>query len=174
MLLRGGAMFDLGGYRLDQNIHDVIGYKEDMSHVLGVGQFARMFPDEQIFKVNQVNLLGETWDCMLGVTNNKIYKIALSEMASNIFDKAYRYFLDLCGQPTTSKSRLYIWETPTANLTLSKHRPFNVVNIIATSGTPFTDNMVKNYQTQKASGCFSVLALLLVVICALTGICLIL
>ncbi|MGD0217411.1 MAG: hypothetical protein ABSC45_07865 [Desulfobaccales bacterium] len=130
-------MLELKGFRLDQDIQTVSAWKQDMSNLLGLGQFVKMFPDEKLFKTNQVDFLGETWDCMLGVTNNKIYKIALSGKASNINEKAYNYFLDLYGKPSESKKNLCIWETSTANLTLSKHWLFRVVNIIATSGTPF-------------------------------------
>ena len=130
-------MLELKGFWLDQDIQTVSAWKQDMSNLLGFGQFAKMFPDEKIFKTNQVDFLGEAWDCMLGVTNNKIYKIALSGKASGVYEKAYNYFLKLYGQPTEIKKNLYIWETSTANLTLSKHWLFRVVNIIATSGTPF-------------------------------------
>lgn len=138
----GAVMFELGGYRLDQDISDVKGKMEDFSHVFGVGSLVRMFSDEKVFKANQVNFLGETWDCMLGVTNNKIYKIALSgELTSNIFNKANNHFLGLYGKPTESQSneesKLNIWDFPSANLVVSQHHPFNVINIIATSGTPF-------------------------------------
>ena len=130
-------MLELKGFRLDQDIQTVSAWKQDMSNLLGFGQFAKMFPDEKLFKTNQVDFLNVAWDCMLGVTNNLIYKIALSGNASNIFERAYNYFFKLYGHPTVSKRSLYIWETSTANLTLSKHWLFRVVNIIATSGIPF-------------------------------------
>lgn len=130
-------MLELKGFRLDQDIQTVSAWKQDMSNLLGFGQFAKMFPDEKLFKTNQVDFLNVAWDCMLGVTNDLIYKIALSGKASNIFEIAHTNFLKLYGHPTVSKKSLYIWETPTANLTLSKHWLFSVVNIIATSGIPF-------------------------------------
>ncbi|MGB8991631.1 MAG: hypothetical protein WCD80_06215 [Desulfobaccales bacterium] len=151
--LRRSVIFELAGYRLDQDIRDIKAEMEDISHVLDFGPFKRMFSDERIFKTNEVDFLGEIWECMLGVTNNKIYKIALSKKyTSNIFEKINRYFFELYGKPTESQSNeeviYHIWDTAlyqgrslgpplSSNLVVSQHYPFNVINIYATSGTPF-------------------------------------
>jgi hypothetical protein len=153
--LQKEVTLELGGYQLDQDIQDLKEEMEDMSHVLGVGPFARIFSDEKVFKANKVKFLGEKWECMLGVTNNQIYKIALSagrtrnilesdysfDQATNIFEIVNRHFLELYGNPTESKSNeelnSNIWDFSSANLVVSRYYPFNVINIIATSGTPF-------------------------------------
>ena len=138
------ANFELGGYQLDQDIRGIKSEMEDMSHLLGFGSFVRMFSDEKIFKVNQIYFLDVKWDCLIGVTNKKIYKIALSgKSIESILETAMIHFSKNFGNPTESRqdneSNINIWEFPRANLVLSKQHPSNVVNIIATSGTPFKE-----------------------------------
>lgn len=140
--VQGAVIFELGGYQLDQDIRDIKSKMEDCSHLFGSGPFERMFSDEKIIKVNQVDFLGETWVCILGVTNNKIYKIVLSGIdISNIFEIVNKHFVALYGKPTESQnnidSNINIWDLATAYLVISQYQQPNVVNIIATSKTPF-------------------------------------
>jgi predicted nucleic-acid-binding Zn-ribbon protein len=139
--VQGAVIFELGGYQLDQDIRDIKSQMQDCSQLFGSGPFERMFSDEKIIKVNQVDFLGETWECILGVTNNKIYKIVLSGIdISNIFEIANKHFLELYGKPTERQnnidSNINIWDLATAYLVISQYQEPNVVNIIATSKTP--------------------------------------
>lgn len=172
-------MFELAGYWLDQDIKELKVEMEDMSHMLGVGPFERNFSDEKICKTKQVDFLGETWECILGFTNNKIYRIALSREYRNAnYQKVKSYFLKSYGQPADARNNeegMYnIWDTtlyqeklsgPTSrsNLVLSYHRPFNVVNIIATGGPEFS-KLGKGYLRPKASGYFTSFIVLIIVI----------
>jgi hypothetical protein len=137
----GAVILELGGYRLDQDIRDIKAEMEDLSYMLDAGPFTRMFSDEKMFRARQVDLLGEKWECFLGVTNNRIYKIALSGgITSNTFDKAKIYFISLYKQPTGTKSNqevnACIWDLPSINVFITQHKPSYVVNIIATSKSP--------------------------------------
>jgi hypothetical protein len=166
--------FELAGYRLDQEIQDLKAEMEDLSQLVGVGPFGRNFSDEHIFKTKPVGFLNETWECMLGVTNNRIYRIALSrKYESNIFENLREYFLTKYGKPSDNQSNkegiYYIWDTTSSsdlslpsNLTLTYHYANNVINIITTGGAKFA-KMGKGYLSPKGGGCLTIIIVLIIV-----------
>ncbi len=141
---------EFGGFHLDQVIDEVQAGLADMSRILDAGPMERVFSDERIFKADQVDFLGKTWECLLNVTDRRIYRIALSaDGSSNTFEAASSYFLELYGKPAERQSNKdsidNIWKFPMANLVVSQYQPYNIINIVVTSRTPFISRVEEDY-----------------------------
>ncbi len=139
-----------GNYYLNQNIEEVIG-REEFS-----ADFPKAFADEQTFLAPSTEFLGLEWDTVLGVTSNKIYKIALVlkvyENTERLYEDVKKHFEFVYGNSNDIKKSkytlLYIWDIDEGNIileTLKNHKNIsngNPLSLFLTAKQPFPINQM--------------------------------
>lgn len=135
---------DIGPYWLDQEIEEVVPSLTEASAktyaILG-----RSFAGEKIFEGSDVEFLDVRWDCILAVTNNRIYKISIqhyaeSSLAADLVCRIARDFLvGRFGLPAEDCADFYLWRKPEFNIILNQSSKLgmHVANLTLTSGAPF-------------------------------------
>jgi hypothetical protein len=141
-------VLQFGDCRLDQKIGDFKGTLEEVSsEILDSGLVVRPFPDERVFRADPITFLNINWDRYVAVTEEMIYKIALSgPPGSGVqYDKVKSYFFDIYGRPEKIRSKepvtLIMWripfDNPEWNLVIQKTHIDDSISIFVTSGKPF-------------------------------------
>lgn len=137
-----------GNYYLNQNFHEVENELEDISEqMFSLGFMKKAFNDERIFKGKQVTFLDHSWDTVVGVTNDKVYKIALQYQsvkveAEGVFASVFKYlegrFGNYSERKTNGNSLFNIWDTEWGNIILEQKDEGGeeLINIFLTSNAP--------------------------------------
>jgi len=115
----------LGPYVLGANIGGLSGITEisPLEYTL----LPKSFSDERILKAPDVGFLGHTWNVLLGVRGNRIYKISAQILTSDsrevrqAFNHSYVYFLGLMGEDQLERSASkFTWQLHDGNVILEK------------------------------------------------------
>ena len=139
-----------GNYYLGQNIKEIRNDLEDISEQMFNSGFIKVFADEKIYKGKRIMFLNAEWNVVLGVTNNKVYKIALQlttpQQETTLSDNVKAYFENIYGKPDDFKesetSYFYIWDTKEGNTILETGKKIGgdsfipILNIFVTAGQP--------------------------------------
>lgn len=136
-----------GNSYLGQNFREVENELEDISEQMFSSGFTRAFNDERIFKGKKVTFLEHSWDTVVGVTNDKVYKIALQYKpvkaeTEGVFASVFEYFEEKFGnhseRKTYGNSLFDIWDTKWGNIILEqgKEEDQDLINIYLTSNAP--------------------------------------
>lgn len=136
----------LGNYYLGQDLGEIEEELEEISEAM-YRILPKTFKDEKIFKGREITFLNHSWHTIIGITNKKIYKIALFCMSGEedeiIFNSALKYFIKEFGEPSERKyheySFFYIWDTEWGNIVLERKGEIEgkVINIFLTSNASF-------------------------------------
>jgi len=142
---KGQNLMKFGNYYVGQNFYEIENELEDISEQMFSLGFMKAFNDERIFKGKKVTFLDHSWDTVIGITNEKIYKIALQYMSVEgkpIFDSVLKYFIEEFGVPNEHKhygySFFHIWDTEWGNIILERkgETEGESINIFLTSNAP--------------------------------------
>ena len=111
----------IGNYSLEQTVLEAKGLKEfseDEDNMFAMAGASRMLKNERIFHEDDVIFNGVNWKTVLGVTQERIYKISLqilndeSGEINSIFRSTLKYLIDQMGKynehPFLSKK--YYWD----------------------------------------------------------------
>ena len=128
-----------GNFTLGQNFNEVKEKTKDISKLFFNSGIKKVFDDEQIYNGGKISFMEYSWDIIIGVTNNIIYKIALhkkNEKSKPIFKDIYDYYMQQYGRPDVninnlSKIKLKLWNTSFGNIILEeKNKEINVFSTL--------------------------------------------
>jgi len=175
------CIMKFGNFYIGQNINEIRNNLEDVSEQMFNSVFTKVFADEKIYKGKKIVFLDTEWGVILGVTNNKVYKIALQFTASQQeitpFNKVKAYFENTYGEPNDvdelEGSCLYTWYTKEGNTILEtgkktwNNSSVAILNIVVTEKQPIQGKPI--HRKVSYSFIFFIVSLILIALLFFVG-----